>query len=92
MVDEEAWSETITYTDYIDCYKCTSCGAVFSTYDEGYIHLDESLARHTRGEIGLELVCNSFKTWQKPVEKTETFDYPEKGHWETRVVSEGYWE
>lgn len=92
VVDEEAWSETITYTDYIDCYKCTSCGAVFSTYDEGYIHLDESLARHTRGEIGLEQVCNSFKTWQKPVEKTETFDYPEKGHWETRVVSEGYWE
>lgn len=92
VVDQEAWSETITYTDYIDCYVCTNCGAVFSTYDEGYAHLDASLARHTNGEIALNEVCNSFKTWQKPVEKTETFDYPEKGHWETRVISEGYWE
>ena len=92
VVDVPAYTETITYTDYIDCYMCTNCRALFATYAEADAHLDESLERHTRGEIPLSEVCLAFKTWQKPEERTETFDHPEEGHWETVVVSEGYWE
>ena len=92
VVDVPAYTETITYTDYIDCYMCTNCRSLFATYAEADAHLDESLEKHTRGEIPLNEVCLAFKTWQKPVERIETFEHPEEGHWETVVVSEGYWE
>ena len=92
VVDEPAWSETVTYTDYIDCYLCPNCGATFATYDEAQQHIFDSVERYKRGEIEYNSICVNFRTWQTPIEKTETFDYPEQGHWETVVVSEGYWE
>ena len=92
VVDVEAWTETITYTDYIDCYLCPNCGATFETYSQADAHLDASADRYLKGEIGLYDICMNFRTFQKPVEKTDTIEHPEEGHWETVVVKEGYWE
>ena len=92
VVDVPAYTETITYTDYIDCYLCPNCGATFATYDEADQHLMDSVNRYLQGEIDYYSICVNFRTWQTPVERTENFEHPEEGHWETVVVSEGYWE
>ena len=92
VVDVPAYTETVTYTDYIDCYLCPNCGATFATYDEADQHLMDSVNRYLQGEIDYYSICVNFRTWQTPVERTENFEHPEEGHWETVVVSEGYWE
>ncbi len=94
VVDEEAWTETINYTDYEHHTICNDCGAYLDGGPDVIDrHVEASLARVHNGEITMEEAClGAFRTTSVPVPKTETVNHPETGHWEIVVVSEGYWE
>ena len=94
VVDEEAWTEVIEYTDYERHVICSDCGR----YLDGGMemidnHVEQSLQRVRNGEIAMEEAClGSYRIVSVPVPKTEYIDHPEQGHWETVVITEGFWE
>ena len=94
VVDEEAWTEVIEYTDYERHVICSDCGC----YLDGGMevidnHVEQSLQRVRNGEIAMEEAClGSYRIVSVPVPKTEYIDHPEQGHWETVVITEGFWE
>ena len=94
VVDEEAWDETITYTDYETHDVCSTCGAyIDGGQDVLRRHVEQSVAWVEEHGLPLEQAClGAFRTISVPIEKTEVVHHEEEGHWETVVVKEGYWE
>ena len=94
VVDEEAWDETITYTDYETHDVCSACGAYIDGGPEVLEnHVNQSIQWAEEHGIPLEQAClGAFRTISVPIEKTEVVHHEEEGHWEKVVVKEGYWE
>ncbi len=77
VVDEEAWTETYPVYETRVRIVCYGCGCYMYTQDEVSNH--PCLAGYYD------------ETYQVQV-GTETESHPEVGHWEQKLVKDGYWE
>lgn len=82
VVDQAAWDETISVPIYETQERaiCTTCGADISGFAGE--HLDETM----HGGYHSEVIQVQVGT------ETQNIHHEEQGHWERRLVQEGYWE
>lgn len=80
VVDKEAWTEEIPKYESRLKWVCNQCGAdVTNCISEHYDNADT--------------MCGGYHSEYYDVQVgTTTINWPEEGHWEQKLVKEGYWE
>lgn len=82
VVDKAAWTEEVPKYETKSREICRQCGAVMYTQDEVTNHFT------TVGST-----CYScYSDYYQVQVGTTTINWPEEGHWEQKLVKEGYWE
>lgn len=82
VVDKAAWTEEIPKYETKSREVCRQCGTILYTQDEVTNHFTT---------VGTN--CYSCYTEYYDVQVgTTTVNWPEEGHWEQKLVKEGYWE